>query len=74
MIVLSMPLPLQLDIICQNYISPENLRRPLVMTEVITADFSADGDWLATVDWRDDKETAVEQRLTFWMYDTKEQT
>ena len=65
--------PFQLDIVHQNYISPENLKRPLVVTEVERAAFSTDGHWLATVERRDDGETSPEMRLKFWAYNAQAQ-
>lgn len=64
---------LQLDIVGQNYISPENLQRPLVYTEVENIAFDEYGNWLATVERRDDGKTAVEMKLKFWQYSTKNQ-
>ena len=63
----------QLDIVGQNYISPENLSNPPVLTEVEEIAFSDNGMWLATVERRDDKETTPEIRLKFWIYLQKSQ-
>jgi hypothetical protein len=46
---------LQLDIVNQNYVSPENLDKQMAVTEIIAADFSSHGDWLSTVEMWDDK-------------------
>ncbi|XP_064648354.1 WD repeat-containing protein 75-like [Lineus longissimus] len=62
-----------LDIVGQNYISPPDLDKPIVVTEVEHAAFDQEGDWLVTVERRDDGETAMEMRLKFWMYDKKSQ-
>ncbi|ELT98172.1 hypothetical protein CAPTEDRAFT_208278 [Capitella teleta] len=62
-----------LDIVCQNYISPENLRRPLIYTEVSRSAFSPDGEWLATVEERIDRKTTPEIRLKFWKFNTSKQ-
>ena len=64
---------IQLDIVGENYISPENLDKPLVHTEVERVAFDSEGAWLATVERRDDKETAMEMRLKFWGFDEKKQ-
>ena len=61
----------QLDIVGQNYISPDDLSAPLIMTEVENVAFTSDGMWLATVERRDDKETTPELRLKFWLYTQK---
>lgn len=57
-----------LDIVGENYISPEDLKRPLFMTEVENMAFDSSGDWLATVERRDDGATAVMLHLKFWSY------
>jgi NET1-associated nuclear protein 1 (U3 small nucleolar RNA-associated protein 17) len=58
-----------LDIVDENYISPENLNRPNVHTEIEMIDFNHDCTWLATVERRDDSVTTPEIRLKFWMFD-----
>lgn len=63
----------QLDIVCQNYISPENLNCPLVITDVENATFDESGDWLVTVERYDNRETAMEMRLKFWKYQIEKQ-
>ena len=62
-----------MDIVAQNYISPDNVKRPLAFTEVEKAAFNHNGDWLATVERRDDGETTPEMKLKFWMYNPKKQ-
>ena len=59
----------KLDIIDENYISPENLQRPNIHTEIEHMSFSSDNNWLATVERRDDSTTTPEIRLKFWQYD-----
>lgn len=54
-----------------NYVSPENLRSPLIPTDVECAAFTDSGDWLATFERRDDGLTTVEARLKFWLYSTE---
>lgn len=63
---------LQLDIVNQNYVSPENLDKQMAVTEIIAADFSSHGDWLSTVEMWDDKIMSPEMRLKFWKF--KEET
>ncbi|CAC5376728.1 NAN1 [Mytilus coruscus] len=58
----------KLDIVGQNYISPENMEKPLTVTEVMAADFSCQGDWLATVELWDDHIMSPELRLKFWQF------
>jgi len=58
----------QLNVVGHNYVSPENLDRPLIPTDVECAAFDDTGDWLATLERRDDGLTAVEARLKFWLY------
>ena len=60
---------LKLDIVDENYISPENLQRPKVHTEIEHLSFSSDNNWLATVERRDDFITTPEIRLKFWQFD-----
>ncbi|XP_077978936.1 WD repeat-containing protein 75-like [Glandiceps talaboti] len=63
-----------LDIVCQNYISPENLEKPLVHTEIENAAFDSNGDWLVTIERRDDGETSMEMKLKFWQWSGKKQS
>ena len=65
---LELPSSPQLDIVGQNYVSPNNISDPLVLTEVERVAFSSDGMWLATFERRDDKVTTPEIRLKFWLY------
>jgi hypothetical protein len=64
---------MQLDVVGENYISPENVQRPLVYTEVERLAFSSTGDWMASVERRDDGDTAPESRLRLWAYDATSQ-
>lgn len=59
----------KLDIVDENYISPENLNRPNVHTEVECVAFSSDSNWLATVERRDDCVNTPETKLKFWLFD-----
>ncbi|XP_005091786.2 WD repeat-containing protein 75 [Aplysia californica] len=63
-----------LDIVGQNYISPENIERPKVVTEVIAAAVSGSGEWLATFESWDDGLFTPELRLKFWSWSTEAQT
>ncbi|CAH1788228.1 unnamed protein product, partial [Owenia fusiformis] len=63
-----------LDIVCQNYISPASLNRPTFVTEIENAAFDSLGNWLATVERRDDRETTPEIRLKFYEYISKDQS
>ncbi|XP_072029311.1 WD repeat-containing protein 75-like [Amphiura filiformis] len=63
-----------LDIVGENYISPESLDKPLVNTEVELVAFDTEGAWLATIERRDDKETSMEMRLKFWGFDKEKQS
>ncbi|XP_033117406.1 WD repeat-containing protein 75-like [Anneissia japonica] len=58
-----------LDIVGQNYISPDSLDKPLIHTDVDLMAFSQDGQWLATIESRDDGQTSSELRLKFWCFD-----
>ncbi|WAQ94720.1 WDR75-like protein [Mya arenaria] len=62
-----------LDIVCQNFISAENLDRPLVVTEVTCAAFLDDGSWLATVEYWNDGVITPEITLKFWQFDQEKQ-
>ncbi|XP_069110726.1 WD repeat-containing protein 75-like isoform X1 [Argopecten irradians] len=62
-----------LDIVCQNYISAENVKRPLDVTEVVKAEFNSTGSWLATVEYWDNKVMTPELRLKFWLYNSETQ-
>ncbi|GFR81903.1 WD repeat-containing protein 75-like [Elysia marginata] len=63
-----------LDIVGQNYISPENIDRPTVVTEVTSVAVSHDGQWVATFEVWDDRIFSPEMRLKFWMYNSEAQT
>ncbi len=58
-----------LDIVDENYISPENLNRPNVHTQIECLAFNHDFHWMATVERRDDFSTTPETRLKFWRFD-----
>ncbi|XP_028415073.1 WD repeat-containing protein 75-like [Dendronephthya gigantea] len=61
-----------LEIVKQNYISkPKN--EPLQMTAVEKISFSYDGNWLATVERRDDGKMTPENRLKFWKFNNESQ-
>ena len=64
----------QLDIVGQNYISPENIDRPTVVTEITSVAFSHNGQWIATFEVWDDGVFSPEMRLKFWMYSSEAQT
>ena len=63
-----------MDIVCQNFISAENMKLPLHVTEVTCAAFHDDGRWLATVEYWNDGVITPEIRLKFWMFDDQKQT
>lgn len=62
-----------LDIVQENYTSPEDLSKPLYPTEVTNAAFSSHGDWLATVDMWDDGVMTPDIQLKFWKYQSESQ-
>lgn len=62
---------LQLDIVGQNYISPESIKQPVTVTEVEQAAFDTHGEWLATFEHWDDGLMTPEYRLKFWCYNKK---
>lgn len=64
----------QLDIVGQNYISPENLEQPKAITEIMCTAISGDGQWLATFEMWDDSQFTPELRLKFWSYSSEAQT
>ena len=57
----------------QNYISPENLKQPLSVTEVTGASFDTTGTWLATTEYWSDGVMSPEIRLKFWHFDEEKQ-
>ncbi|KAK3085404.1 hypothetical protein FSP39_002835 [Pinctada imbricata] len=63
-----------LDIVCENYISPENLKRPTVVTEVTNAAFSSNGHWLVTLQLWDNGVMSPEMILKFWFYNEETQS
>ncbi|KAJ8313937.1 hypothetical protein KUTeg_008498 [Tegillarca granosa] len=62
-----------LDIVQQNYISPNNLNCPPQITEVTNAAFDNRGEWLATFEHLDDEVMSPELRLKFWLFNDKSQ-
>ena len=62
----------QLDITGMNYLTQER-NSLIVNTDVIRIAVNSDGHWLATVEYRDDRESAIEQRLKFWKFDDEKQ-
>jgi len=63
-----------LDIVGQNYISPENVDRPSVITRVTSVAVSNKGEWLATYETWDDGHFTPERRLKFWSWSSEAQT
>ncbi|KAL8561957.1 hypothetical protein ACOMHN_001283 [Nucella lapillus] len=61
-----------LDIVGQNYISPNSLDKPAMMTEVEHAAFDPSGHWLATFQRWDDGVMTPEYCLKFWAYSKKQ--
>ncbi|XP_037804884.1 LOW QUALITY PROTEIN: uncharacterized protein LOC119599216 [Penaeus monodon] len=61
-----------LDITQTNYITQER-HQVIYNTQVIRMAMSADGLWLATVEYRDDFQTSIEQRVKFWHYSIVDQ-
>ncbi|CAF0710964.1 unnamed protein product [Brachionus calyciflorus] len=59
-----------LDIVNENYISPENLNKPNAHTEIECLAFNHDSTWLVTVERRNDSVTTPEIKLKFWCYDS----
>ena len=57
-----------LDIVCQNFVTPESLNKRIVFTEVENAAFHQSGSWLATIERRDDGVNSLEINLKFWEY------
>ncbi|XP_064617903.1 WD repeat-containing protein 75-like [Liolophura sinensis] len=62
-----------LDIVCQNYISPENLKKPTVITDVRQASFDDKGEWLVSLEMWDDGVMTPEIRLKFWHFNESSQ-
>jgi NET1-associated nuclear protein 1 (U3 small nucleolar RNA-associated protein 17) len=61
----------KVDVVAQNYLNQER-NIELVNTEVVHTAMSADGNWLATVEERDDGVTHVECRIKFWKWHWQE--
>ena len=58
----------QLDIISQNFTSPDDFTRPHTVTKIECVAFSSTGDWFATIDRWDDGQMTPEITLKFWAY------
>uniref|UniRef100_A0A8C9Q9T0 WD repeat domain 75 n=1 Tax=Spermophilus dauricus TaxID=99837 RepID=A0A8C9Q9T0_SPEDA len=58
-----------LDIIQQEYINDDGL----IQIELTKAAFGCYGNWLATVEQRQEKETELELQMKLWMYNKKTQ-
>lgn len=61
-----------LDVVEENYVSPEDLKNPVMTTEVENLTFDATGNWMATIERRVDGNIVV-QRLRFWHYSKESQ-
>ena len=57
----------------QNYISPENLEKPLAVTDVTGVAFDNSGTWMATAEYWNDDIMSPEIRLKFWQFDDEKQ-
>jgi len=57
-----------MDVVSQNFPSPENLMHPHTITRIECVAFDSTGDWLATVERWDDGQMTPEIRLKFWIY------
>ncbi|XP_025094172.1 WD repeat-containing protein 75-like [Pomacea canaliculata] len=62
-----------LDIVGQNYISPDKLEVQVPVTEVEQAAFDDKGSWLLTFERWDDGVMTPEYRLKFWFYNREKQ-
>ncbi|CAL4073326.1 unnamed protein product, partial [Meganyctiphanes norvegica] len=62
-----------LDITLTNYITPER-HEELINTDVEKVAVTANGKWMATVEYRNDFKTSLELRLKFWNFVTKDQS
>lgn len=60
---------MQLDIVQQEYIHQAGLSQ----TDLVKAAFSAQGNWLATVEQRQEKESDLELQMKLWAYDEQMQ-
>ncbi|KAK2151194.1 hypothetical protein LSH36_372g00017 [Paralvinella palmiformis] len=61
-------LKFNMDVVSQNFPSPENLMHPHTITRIECVAFDSTGDWLATVERWDDGQMTPEIRLKFWIY------
>lgn len=62
-----------LDITQMNYLTQER-NNVIVNTDVTKVSLNCNGEWMATVEERDDRETNMEVRLKFWNYDSVKQS
>jgi NET1-associated nuclear protein 1 (U3 small nucleolar RNA-associated protein 17) len=62
-----------LDITQMNYLTQER-NDIIVNTDVMKVSLNCNGEWMATVEERDDGESNMEVRLKFWHYDTVKQS
>lgn len=53
----------------ENYISPENLNKPLVHTQIECMCVNETGEWMATVERRADGLTTPDVKLKIWSFD-----
>ena len=59
----------KLDVVEENYISPENLNKPLIHTQIECLTVNQNCEWLATVERRNDAITTPDVKLKFWSFD-----
>lgn len=53
----------------ENYISPENLNKPLVHTQIECMSVHESGEWMATCERRADGSTTPDVKLKLWSFD-----
>ncbi|ESO84533.1 hypothetical protein LOTGIDRAFT_236208 [Lottia gigantea] len=63
-----------LDITCQNYISPDSLSKDSMATQVTKATFNHCGKWLATAEYWSAENLSPEIRIKFWIFNEEKQT
>lgn len=56
----------------QNYIARTDTKR-MIVTQIEHVALSDNGEWMATVEQRDDKQTVAELRLKFWEFSAESQ-
>ncbi len=61
----------QLDVVGENYISPESLDKPLPQTHIEAMGFDQRGDWLVTCERLETRKTSTQIKLKFWAYHTE---